>query len=159
MEQIVLYYEVARERLQSQEALTAEYGSKATGILGIGLAMLTATAIILSISSVPLSIVEPVIWIISFLAVAFVYTAGHCIWLLQPHCWERGPKIPTLAKHLSAEHTDGILTEWVGDAYRDSVEANKQVLLEKAYALERAVLGLCAEALLLSVAAVLSLWA
>ena len=158
MEQIVLYYEVARERLQSQEALNAEYGSKATGILGIGLAMLTATAIILSISSRPLSIGEPVLWIFSFLALAFFLTAGHCVRLLQPHCWERGPEIPTLARHLSAEYTDVILTEWVGDAYRDSVEANKPVLLQKAYALKWATICLCAEALLLSVVAARCCW-
>ena len=60
MKRSLLYYEAARERLQSQEALNTEIGSKAIGLSGLGLAILTASAIILRVSDAKLGFGEPV---------------------------------------------------------------------------------------------------
>ena len=158
MERSLLYYQVALERLQSQETLAGEYSTKATGVLGLGLAILTASAVILSFSSVPLSIREPTSWLFISLIVAFLTTALWCSRILRPYDWERGPKLTTLHNHLASDYSTEILTDWVSDAYKDSVEINKGVLGKKANALQWGIRALIAETVLLAMITVFCCW-
>ena len=158
MERSLLYYQVALERLQSQETLTTEFGTKATGVLGLGLAILTASAVILSFSAVSFGIGEPTSWLFFCLIVAFLATAWGCSKILRPYDWERGPKLTTLYNHLSSSYTTEILTEWVSDAYKDSVEHNKEVLSKKAVSLQWSIYALIAETVLLALITVCCGW-
>ena len=151
MERSLLYYEVARERLQSQEALNTEIGSKVIGLSGLGLAILTASAIILRVSDAKLGIGEPVSWVFAGLILAFLAAAWMYSLSVLPRHWERGPRLTTLSEHLSTDYTDDVLTTWVSNAYRDSVEENKPVLTKRATALRRGVGCLIVETVLLAV--------
>ena len=48
---LVLYYDYARERLRSQEALNREYGAKAHNILALGAALMAVAAVIITTSA------------------------------------------------------------------------------------------------------------
>ena len=152
-----LCFEVAKERLQSQEALNAEYGGKAAGILGLSLAMVTAASIVLSISSVSLDAGEPSLWVFGMLAVAFLFTAWQCGRIFSPREWQRGPLLHDLAKYIAdgTKYDGEVMVEWAGDTYTDSVEANKHLLNQRAGALQLAVTGLILAAFFLCLMALL----
>ena len=158
MQKSMLYYQVALERLQSQETLASEYGTKATGVLGLGLAILTASAVILSFSAVLLGIGEPTSWFFVLLVGAFLVTAWLCSSIRRPYDWERGPKLTTLYDHVASDYSLEIVTEWVSDAYKDSVEINKGVLAKKAKALQGSIRSLITETVLLAMITVFCCW-
>ena len=158
MDRQTLYYEVTRERLQSQESLSAEFGTKAIGILGIGIAILTAGSIILRFSDEPLRFGEAVLWIFAILVVVFIAVVYKCVQLLRPRDWSRGPNLDTLSEYLLVDYSSEVLTDWVGDNYKDSVKENKEILRLKAYDLLHSVAFLVAEAVMLAPLAVLCCW-
>ena len=159
MQRTELYYDVARERLQSLDALNAEYVSRTAGILGIGLTMLTAAAIILRLSATPLGAGGLAPWAFFCLVVSFLLVAGCGVAILFPRNWERGPRLPALAGYVKGdEYSDQGLTNWVSDAYKDSVEINKTVLSHRAKALLLATICLAVEAVLLTAVVLLGYW-
>lgn len=156
MDKTDLYYQVALEKLQSQEALHAEWSSKAGAVLAAGAALIGIGAIIIGLSPVKTPATSPITIAMSVALGAYVMAAISGFLVLRARDWYHQPTAGELAQYLN--YDDGGLTEWVGDGYSQSVECNKTCLNDMAQRLQYAIGFLVVETLAVGVLGLLCCW-
>ena len=149
-----LYCDVLRGRHLSQEWLNREFGARVGSMLGFGVALVGAGAIVLNTSQV--SGIAPVV-IFAVLFGGFALTAVSSVPILGPRDWRYGPKTSDLTD-LLGEYEDHEVTRVTGDIYGRAVEQNQKVLRHKAKALWTGIAGLMVETIALAVLAGLAYW-
>ena len=152
-----LYYQVTLEKLQNQEALHTEFGSKASSMLTFGAALIGVGAVVLNFSEANPTPGTALFWVFIVLISAFLSTAGWSLYALWPRNWEHSPKASEFANHL-VSYGDNVLTEWVGDEYRRSEERNRSVLDKKVSALKWGMMSLAVEAFMVAALGLFCCW-
>ena len=113
MNQVEVYYQVVRDKHQSQEVLNNEYGTKVGTMLACGAALVGGGGIILNVASP--SGEWPFWW---FLGLPLVFllavgAASQVLWLCH---WRNGPPGSDLADRLGC-YSDEEFTRLAGDSY------------------------------------------
>ena len=150
MEKARFYCDLAQERLQSQEKLNVEHGTKAYWVLSLSVAVLAAGALIFRILWVfPLDTIEAIIvYVPGILALAAMCGAMlisvRSIYL-NPR-WQAGPDLEDVRKVMSDTAHLELLQE-VGDTFVESSTLNGQILEDRAGLLRIALWFLVAEIL------------
>ena len=152
-----LYYQVTLEKLQNQEALHTEFGTKASNILTFGAALIGVGAVVLRFSESDPTPSATLFSAFILLMLAFLSTAFWSLYSLWPRYWEHSPEAGKFAGHLGS-YDDNVLTEWVGDEYRRSVESNLSVLGKKANALKWGMVSLAGEAVMVAFLGLFCCW-
>ena len=152
-----LYYQVTLEKLQNQEALHTEFGTKASNILTFGAALIGVGAVVLNFSDSDSTPGATLFSAFILLMLAFLSTASWSLYSLWPRSWEHSPEAGKFAGHLGS-YDDNVLTEWVGDEYRRSVESNLSVLGKKSNALKWGMVSLAGEAVMVAVLGLFCCW-
>ena len=152
-----LYYQVTLEKLQNQEALHTEFGTKASNMLAFGAALIGVGAVALNISESDSTPSAALLVVFFLLLLSFLSTAFWSLYTLWPRPWEHSPEASKFAEHLDS-YDDSVLTEWVGDEYRRSVTSNLSVLDKKAKALRWGMVSLAGEALMVAVLGLFCCW-
>ena len=153
-----LYLRIGQERLQSQEGLNAEYGTKAFGIFSLAVAILAAGALVLRYGDASDSgcLYVAILAIASTAALFMLATALLTIRVMTTRKWSRGPQIDDLEEFLPDYEFDKLL-RWTGDRFRNSVNDNRAVLESKELPLNASMYTLSLQALLVIVLSILSL--
>ena len=143
-----LYYQVAHSHLSEQDGRNQLIEQKASGALALSSALVGIAAIVIKdfsgTSSVPLTGIT--LFFGTFMAVAFVATAGLSFRTLWIRSWQRTPDLKAFSEHLSNPiYEDEGMVEWVGDEFARSVEHNDRILNTKVDALRGAMIALVAE--------------
>lgn len=157
MDKYDLYYQVTLEKLQNQEALHTEFGTKASNVLTFGAALIGVGAVVLNFSETDPIPSAALLIAFGMLMLAFLSAAAWSLYSLWPRFWEHSPEAGKFSGHLGS-YGDSVLTEWVGDEYRRSVESNLSVLDKKAKALRWGMASLAGEALMVAVLGLLCCW-
>ena len=157
MDKSDLYYRVTLEKLQGQEALHREFGTKASNLLALGAAMIGVGAVVLNLTGAGPKPSAPLIWVFGPFLGAFVFTGFFSLKVLWLRPWEHSPDASAFAGHLDDYEADA-LTEWVGDEYARSIGLNQRVLDTKENALKWGMISLAAEAVMLATLGFFCCW-
>ena len=149
------YYSLARERLQAQEKLDAEHGTKAYWVLSLAVGVLAAGALLLRLvwgTSLDAT-ANQLTYVFSLMTlVAMAATVSFSAWVIYLHKhWNKGPKLESVQEAFP-EHQAADLMESVGDEFVGSVRHNANLIDQRG-----GVLRLAIWTLVLEVAAVLAL--
>lgn len=124
---IVLYYEVARHRLDSQWELNREYGIRVLQLAGIAASFLVVSGLILSARNAPLEIDAFFLAFGGVLVFCCEATVICGLLVLRPQDWGYGSLIEELAKHVHDKTADA-LTESAANSIKNAIVENKKML-------------------------------
>ncbi len=157
MDKYALFYQVALEKLQGQEELHREFGTKASNMLALGAAMIGVGAVVLSLSGENPTLGAAQTWVFVPFLLAFIFAGLFSISVLWPRNWQHSPEITALAAHFD-DYADNALLEWVGHEYARSVGLNQRVLDAKAKLIRWSMTGLAVEAVMLAILGFVCCW-
>lgn len=131
MDNTTLYYEFARERLRSQEALNVEYDTKVNHTITLGVALVSIGVLITNLAGNSLS-ENSWLWVpagmlvLSFAAIVVFSLKSR--WLSD---WHNGPLEERFVEYVKEMDSD-ILQEWVNGCYSKALRCNDATLSRKA---------------------------
>ena len=146
------YCLLAQERLQSQEKLNAEHGTKAFWVFSLSVTMLAAGALLLKLLEFPLEGCDAYIiyGLSAGVLVSVLLAAGQSIQALGYKEWDKGPDMNVVQAYLS-QHEPFVMFKLVGDAFIKAINTNETHLEAKAGHVRKAMIALLAEASILMV--------
>ena len=144
-----LYYEITRDRLANQSDLNREYGVKALSVLTLCVALVGATAVVLTLPDPSVKLAGAIVWLLAALSVCFAtLTAFFSIRAASLLRWYSEPSGSAVAQHLLTYSLTDLLI-WAGDTYEHHIERNKHNLRTKASDLQQSLYGLVLTAMAL----------
>ena len=154
-----IYYQASRDTVLYQNEVHQDFSGRAVSLIGYGIAMLAATAIVLNLPD------EGNFWhwgifvALGFLVGGFALLILSCGYVLLPLRWEMGPAVDSLGELVGDGETDADGTLWfIADSFKQSFVHNRATLEKKARATNFAVVALALEAIgLISVGVLLFL--
>ena len=143
-----IYYQASRDTIQYQDEVHQDFSSRATNLIGYGVAMLAATAIALNLPEEEISWNWEMYVSLGGLAGGFGLLILCCGFVLWPGRWERGPRVDSLGNLVGDTNYDVDKVLWfIADSFRKSFVHNEKVLKRKARAIGLAVMALALESM------------
>lgn len=149
-----VYYTASRHFLDVQFATMDGLDNKAGQYFSVGSTVLTVTFALLNLSQ--RDVPTYALWALGVALVSYVFLLVFSFFTSLIRGLEYRPDIATLKQH-SEEIGGDFLQQWVSNEHLASIEANKPILIRKARWVGAAQNALHIEALLLAVAAILTL--
>ncbi len=131
MDNLTLYYEFARGRLQSQENLNRDYNTRAYNTAALSVALAGVATVILNLdkdnAAFDVNILSSMIAFGALFLVVAV-AAFRVLWLRD---WDAGPKVNEFGIYTDTQ-SEFTLKWWAAETYRESIKSNKNILEHKA---------------------------
>ena len=159
LDKVDLYFQVARDRYQSQEASLQQFDLKATATMSVGGVLLGAGVVYVRflVGDNPDTFPIAAVALLFTVVTCFVMLSALCILGTWLRAWRHNPTPSHMATILD-QHTDDQMIRWVGDEYSSSVESNRVRLQSTANYLRLAMAFLIVEALALTAMIFVSLF-
>ena len=142
MQKYELYYQVAHSHLQEQDQRAQSLEVRASGAMGLGVALLGLVALIINTAFEPGALVSPGLAIMVACLVAFLSVVGFGFTALRPGGgWRRDPDLKRFESYLP-HYEDDTLVKWAGDQFREAVDANEGTLQAKAASVHKVFVSL-----------------
>lgn len=153
-----LYYQVASAHQLDQDDRNRQLELKASGTLGVAVALMGIGAVILTDFST--ADVPTAAWLFALgLGLAFLAVAIAAFDVLWPRTFSRAPNLEQFSKHIEeGSFEESTMVEWIGDQFSANINSNEPIIIAKAKALNLAMLILVVQAgMLAALAAALRL--
>ncbi len=156
MDKFELYYQVAFSHLLEQDQRNRDLEIKASGTLGVGVAIVGLAALVIADFSTSSSLRLSAYTFLSLAALGIMFVGVfvctiYTLWVRSG--WDRRPDPEELAENLS-KFNDNELAEWVGDGISKAYKINEKNLVGKANAIRLGMTALSAETVFLALLAI-----
>ena len=131
MENVTLYYEFARARLESQDVLNRDYITRAYNTAALSVALAGVSVVILNLQETDAKFGASLLWSMIAFGVFFVVVAVAAFRVLWLSKWRSGPKENEFGQYayIKSEFT---LNWWAAETYRECIKSNRKLLKHKA---------------------------